>query len=78
MTTKILALTDALGNRVRFRLMPGNRYDTVGVPPLLAGVSFGALIADLQPARRTLACASARRAVPRRTDLRPPRIKSGG
>ena len=46
MTTKILALTDALGNLVRFRLMPGNRYDTVGVPPLLAGVSFDALIAD--------------------------------
>ena len=31
MTTKILALTDALGNLVRFRLMPGNRFDSVGV-----------------------------------------------
>lgn len=46
MTTKILALTDALGNLVRFELLPGQRFDTVGVPPLIEGVSFGALIAD--------------------------------
>jgi transposase len=46
MTTKILALTDALGNLVRFELMPGQRYDTVGVAPLLNGVEFGGLIAD--------------------------------
>ena len=46
MTTKILALTDALGNLVRFELLPGHRFDTVGVPPLIAGLSFGALIAD--------------------------------
>ena len=46
MTTKILALTDALGNLVRFRLLPGNRFDTVGVPPLIDGLSFEALIAD--------------------------------
>jgi transposase len=46
MTTKILALTDALGNLVRFVLLPGHRFDTVGVPPLLEGVSFEALIAD--------------------------------
>jgi transposase len=26
--------------------MPGNRYDTVGVAPLIEGVSFGALIGD--------------------------------
>ena len=31
MTTKRLALTDALGNLVRFDLLPGHRYDTVGV-----------------------------------------------
>ena len=31
MTTKILALTDALGNLVRFVLLPGHRFDTVGV-----------------------------------------------
>jgi transposase len=46
MTTKILALTDALGNLVRFVLLPGHRFDTVGMPPLLDGVSFEALIAD--------------------------------
>ena len=46
MTTKILALTDALGNLVRFVLLPGQRFDTVGVPPLIAGVTFAALIAD--------------------------------
>jgi hypothetical protein len=31
---------------VRFVLLPGHRYDTVGVPPLIDGLSFGALIAD--------------------------------
>jgi transposase len=46
MTTKILALTDALGNLVRFVLLPGHRFDTVGVAPLIKGVEFGALIAD--------------------------------
>ena len=46
MTTKILALTDALGNLVRFRLMPGQRFDAVDVPPLIEGLSFEALIAD--------------------------------
>ena len=46
MTTKILALTDALGNLVRFELLPGNRFDTVGVAPLIKGITFGALLAD--------------------------------
>jgi transposase len=46
MTTKILALTDALGNLVRFELLPGHRFDTVGVAPLIDGVQFGALLAD--------------------------------
>ena len=46
MTTKILALTDALGSLVRFVLLPGHRFDTVGVPPLIDGISFGGLIAD--------------------------------
>ena len=47
MTSKILALTDALGNLVRFVLLPGHRYDTVGVPPLIDGLAFGGLIADM-------------------------------
>jgi len=46
MRTKILALTDALGNLVRFVLLPGQRFDTVGVAPLIEGIEFGALIAD--------------------------------
>ena len=46
MTTKILALTDALGNLVRFILLPGQRYDTLGVPPLIESLAFDALIGD--------------------------------
>jgi len=46
MTTKILALCDALGNLVRFTLLPGQRYDTVGLPPLIEGIAFDALIGD--------------------------------
>ena len=46
MTTKVLALTDALGNLVRFVLLPGQRHDTVGVLPLIEGIEFEALIAD--------------------------------
>jgi transposase len=37
---------DALGNLVRFVLMPVNRYDTVGVAPLIERIEFGALLAD--------------------------------
>ena len=46
MTTKILALTDALGNLVRFVLMPGHRFDTVGIAPLIRDIEFGALLGD--------------------------------
>ena len=31
---------------MRFVLLPGQRFDTVGVPPLIEGLAFGALIAD--------------------------------
>jgi hypothetical protein len=31
LTTKIIALADALGHLVRFILLPGHRCDTVGV-----------------------------------------------
>jgi transposase len=31
---------------VRFVLLPGHRFDTVGVAPLIDGVEFDALIAD--------------------------------
>src|SRR3954454_24755232 len=46
LTTKILALADALGTLVRFVLLPGQRFDTVGVSPLIDGLAFGALIGD--------------------------------
>ena len=45
MTTKVVALTDAPGNLVRFVLLPGQRFDTAGVPPLIGGIALGALIA---------------------------------
>ena len=31
---------------MRFVLLPGQRFDTVGVPPLIEGLAFDALIAD--------------------------------
>ena len=46
MTTKILALVDALGNLVHFVLLPGQRFDTIGVEPLIEGINFGALLGD--------------------------------
>jgi transposase len=46
LTTKILALIDALGNLVRCVLMPGQRCATIGVPPLIKGVACDGLIAD--------------------------------
>ena len=35
-----------MGNLVRFILLPGNRYDTIGVPPLIEGIDFENLLAD--------------------------------
>jgi transposase len=46
MTTKVVALTDALGNLVRFVLLPGQRHDIVGVEPLIEGIEFDALLGD--------------------------------
>ena len=37
---------DALGNLVRFVLLPGQRHDTVGVASLIEGIVFGALLGD--------------------------------
>lgn len=39
-------MVDALGNLVRFVLMPGQRHDSVGVEPLIKDIDFGALLAD--------------------------------
>ncbi len=41
-----MALVDALGNLVRFLLLPGQEHDMKGVAPLIKGVSFAALLAD--------------------------------
>ena len=46
MTTKILVLTDALDNLACFRLMPGQRHDSVEVRPLIDDIVFDELIAD--------------------------------
>ena len=46
MTTKVVALADALGNLVRFVLLPGQRHDSIGVEPLITDLEFAALIAD--------------------------------
>ena len=52
MTTKILALTDALGNLVRFVLLPGHRYDTVGGRRCRGGVRFRRNRLDLAAGRQ--------------------------
>ena len=39
-------MTDALGNPVRFVLLPGQRHDTAGVAPLIEGIEFEGFIAD--------------------------------
>ena len=46
LSTKIVALVDALGNLVRFVLLPGQRHDCLGVDGLIEGLDFEALIAD--------------------------------
>ena len=38
MTTKILALTDALGNVADFCLLPGQAHDLRGAPELIEGL----------------------------------------
>ncbi len=37
---------DALGNLVRFVLLPGQTHDLVGVKPLIQGVEFGMFLGD--------------------------------
>ena len=44
LTTKIVALVDALGNLARFVLLPGQRHDSIGAVPLLDGIEIDALI----------------------------------
>ncbi len=39
-------MVDALGNLSRFLLLPGQRHDSLGAEPLIAGLDFDALLAD--------------------------------
>ena len=41
-----MALVDALGNLVRFLLLPGQAHDMKGVASLIKDISFEALLAD--------------------------------
>jgi transposase len=41
-----MALVDALGNLIRFLLLPGQRHDSIGVEALITGLDFEALIGD--------------------------------
>lgn len=72
MTTKILALTDALGNLVRFRLMPGQRFDSVNVPSLIDGLEFDAFIADKAFDSNTIIAELNERRHPRHSKPLPP------
>jgi transposase len=68
LTTKVLALTDALGNLVRFKLLPGQRSEIVGVPELIQGLAFDAMLADkafdADHLRQTLAKLDAEAVIP--------------
>lgn len=46
MTTRIMALADALGNLVDFRLLPGQAHDLRGTAALIEGLTCGQLLAD--------------------------------
>ncbi len=68
MTTKVLALTDALGNLVRFSLLPGQRSEIVGAPALIEGLTFDAFLGDkafdADHLRQDLAARSAKAIIP--------------
>jgi transposase len=46
LTTKIVALVDALGNLARFVLLLGQSHDIIGVKPLIHDVEFGMFLGD--------------------------------
>ena len=46
LTTKVVAVVDALGCPVRFTVLPGQAHDLTGVPELLDGLPFGTLVGD--------------------------------
>lgn len=72
LTTKIVALVDALGNLARFLLLPSQRHDGLGAEPLLSGADAGALLADkafdIDWSRATLSDRKAAAVVPSTAD----------
>ena len=60
----------------RFVLLPGHRHDSVGVEPLIAGVEFGALLADKafdnNALRATLKARGALAVIPSKADRKTP------
>ena len=46
MSTKILALADALGNLIDFRLLPGHAHDLRGTAALIDELTCGQFLAD--------------------------------
>ena len=46
MSARLRALCDALGNLLKFALMPGQRHDSKGVEEMIRNPKFEALLAD--------------------------------
>lgn len=46
LTTKVVALVDALGSLAHILFLPGQRYDSVEAQPMVEGIEIGVLIAD--------------------------------
>lgn len=67
-------MTDALGNLIRFELLPGQRSEIVGVPDLIKQLKFGAMLADkafdADHLRQTLAAMKAQAIIPAKRNRR--------
>jgi transposase len=76
MTSKIMALTDALGNLIDFRLLPGQAHDLRGTAALIDGLSCGQLFADrafdANWLRETLSAAKIEAVIPPKSNRRFP------
>ena len=76
MTRKILALTDALGNLIDFRLHPGQAHDLRGTADLIKGLACGKLLADrafdANRVRDALAAAGIEAVIPPKSNRRFP------
>ena len=76
MTTRIMALADALGNLVDFRLLPGQAHDLRGTAALIEGLSCGQFLADrafdANWVREALAAAEIQAVIPPKSNRRFP------